>query len=298
MTGLGSLIRRNCKLFFKDKGLFLSSLITPMILLVLYGTFLANVYKDSFSQAIPKDFSIDASIIDAMVGGQLFSSLLAVCCVTIPFCCNFVMVGDKMTGARRDLTMTPVKKSTLALSYYISTAISSLFICYIAVGACFIYMGNLGWYLSGKDVALLMVDVFILVMFGTALSSVVNHFLSSQGQITAVETIISAGYGFIAGAYMPISQFGDGVQKVVSFLPCTYGTSLIRNHTLRGVYEEMSDVGVPNMVLEEIKDSIDCNLYFMDNKVAIGTMYQIVIISVIVLIAVYIMLSYFRKNNK
>lgn len=29
MTGLGALIRRNSKLYFKDKGMFFTSLITP-----------------------------------------------------------------------------------------------------------------------------------------------------------------------------------------------------------------------------------------------------------------------------
>ena len=53
MTGLGALIRRNCKLFFKDKGMFFTSLITPVILLVLYATFLAKVYRDSFAAAMP-----------------------------------------------------------------------------------------------------------------------------------------------------------------------------------------------------------------------------------------------------
>ena len=48
MTGLYSLIKRNIKLYFKDKGLFFSSLITPIILLVLYVTFLRNVFYDSF----------------------------------------------------------------------------------------------------------------------------------------------------------------------------------------------------------------------------------------------------------
>ena len=42
MTGLRALIRRNCKLFFKDKGMFITSLITPAVLLVLYTTFLAR----------------------------------------------------------------------------------------------------------------------------------------------------------------------------------------------------------------------------------------------------------------
>lgn len=45
---LGKLIKRNTWMFFKDKGLFFTSLITPLILLVLYMTFLSNVYKDSF----------------------------------------------------------------------------------------------------------------------------------------------------------------------------------------------------------------------------------------------------------
>ena len=47
------LIKRNTKLFFKDKGMFFTALITPAILLVLYGTFLGNVYRDSFTASLP-----------------------------------------------------------------------------------------------------------------------------------------------------------------------------------------------------------------------------------------------------
>ena len=123
MTGLGALIRRNCKLFFKDKGMFFTSLITPVILLVLYATFLAKVYRDSFAAAMPAGFAVDAALIDGTVGGQLVSSLLAVCCVTVAFCSNLLMVQDRISGARRDLTMTPVRRSTLALGYFAATAI-------------------------------------------------------------------------------------------------------------------------------------------------------------------------------
>ena len=49
---LGSLISRNIKMFFKDKGLVISSLITPLILILLYVTFLRNVYVDSFHSAV------------------------------------------------------------------------------------------------------------------------------------------------------------------------------------------------------------------------------------------------------
>ena len=44
---LKAMVLRNIKLYFKDKGMFFTSLITPAILLVLYATFLGNVYIQS-----------------------------------------------------------------------------------------------------------------------------------------------------------------------------------------------------------------------------------------------------------
>ena len=292
MTGLGALIRRNTKLYFKDKGMFFTSLITPLILLVLYGTFLSNVYEDMFRSAIEAaGTSVPDKLIGGCVGGELISSLLAVSCVTVAFCSNLLMVQDKITGARKDLTSAPVKPGVLALSYYMSTLISTLLICFAATGVCLAYLAYVGWYLTIGDVAALLLDVVLLVLFGTALSSCVNYPLSTQGQGSAVGTIISAGYGFICGAYMPISQFSQGLQKVIMFLPGTYGTSLLRNHVLRGVFGEMGAQGFPNEVVEAIRDSVDCNLYFFGDKVAIPTMYIVLAGAVVLAVGVYILMN-------
>lgn len=297
MRELKALIKRDTKLFFKDKGMFFTSLITPVILLVLYATFLANVYKDSFTGAIPDAFPVDEGLIDGCVGGQLFSSLLAVCCVTVAFCSNMLIVQDKVNGTRNDLTITPVKSWALAMGYYLSTLIATLIICYVAMGVCFIYIKATGWYMTAADVLMIMLDIFLLSLFGTALSSIINLFLSTQGQISAVGTVVSAGYGFICGAYMPISQFSEGLQKVLSFLPGTYGTSLLRNHALRGVFEEMEDVGFPDEVVEAIKDSIDCNIYFFDEKVEVGVMYAILCVTVVALIGIYVLINGLKKGR-
>lgn len=297
MSSLSALIRRNTKLFFRDKGMFFTSLITPVILLVLYVTFLGSIFQRTFESVIPVEMNAPDGIINALVGGQLLSSLLAVCCVTVAFMSNMLMVQDKVTGARSDLTMTPVKRSILALSYYISTAISTLIICVLATAVGFIYLASSGWYITFSDVLLIFADVFLLVMFGTALSSIVNCFLSSQGQMTAVGTIISAGYGFVCGAYMPISEFSDGLQKVLSFLPGTYGTSLIRNHIMSGALDELSNIGVPAEEINAIKDAIDCNFYFFGDKVEQPVMYMIIGGSVVVLIAAYILLNILKRKN-
>lgn len=289
MTGLGALIRRNIKLYFKDKGMFFTSLITPLILLVLYSTFLANVYEDSFRSALEAaGATVSDKVLWGCVGGELISSLLAVSCVTVAFCSNLLMVQDKITGAKRDLTIAPVRSGTLALSYYCSTLISALLICLAALGVCLVYLANVGWFLTAGDVLALILDVLLLVLFGTALSSCVIFPLSTQGQASAVGTIISAGYGFICGAYMPISSFSEGLQKVISFLPGTYGTSLLRNHALRGVFEEMKSLGFPNQVVEAIKDSVDCNLYFFGNKVGLVNMYIVLMASIVIAVGLYV----------
>ena len=292
MTGLYALVRRNTKLYFKDKGMFFTSLITPLILLVLYGTFLSNVYEEIFRDALEAaGATVPDKLIGGCVGGQLVSSLLAVSCVTVAFCSNLLMVQDKITGARQDLTIAPVKNSTLALGYYLSTLCSTLLICFITAGVCLGYLGLVGWYLTPGDAAAVFADVALLVLFGTALSSCVNFALSTNGQASAVGTIVSAGYGFVCGAYMPISQFSPGLQKVISFLPGTYGTSLLRNHALRGVFAEMETRGFPAEVVEAIRDSVDCNLYFFGNKVAVSTMYIVLTAAIAAAVGLYVLMN-------
>lgn len=291
MKTLTALIQRHTKLFFKDKGMFFTSLITPVILLVLYATFLRNIYRESFLSVLPESLAVSDRLINGCVGGQLISSILAVSCITVSFCSNMLMVQDKVTGSIRDLTISPLRPSVLALSYYFSTLISTLLICFTAAAICLCYVAAVGWYLSVSDVLFLFLDVFLLVMFGTALSSMINFFLSSQGQISAVGTVVSAGYGFICGAYMPISQFSPGLQKVLSFLPGTYGTSLVRNHAMRGVCQEMLRQGFPSEAVEAIQDSIDCHVYFQDTLVSTGAMYAVLSSSVVLLILLYIVMN-------
>lgn len=300
MNDLKALIKRNTKLFFKDKGTFFTSLITPLILLFLYVCFLGDIYRDSFEMTFEQmniGITVPDKVLNALVSGQLFSSLLAVCCVTVAFCSNMIMVNDKVNGSRSDLTITPVKPSTMALGYYISTAISTLVITFVATGICLIYVGATGWFMSVKDILLLVLDAFWLTMFGTALSSVIIVFLSSQGQISAVGTIVSSGYGFICGAYMPISQFSNTLQNIIALLPGTYGTSLLRTHAMNGSISELEKLNLPKEAIEGIKDMVDSNLYFFKTEVSELAKYGVLIGSVVLLIVAYIVINILRNKK-
>ena len=140
MRTVFALIKRNRQLFFRDKGMLISSLITPIILIVLYATFLQNVYKDSLQSALPGVMNVSEKLVNGTVAGQLAAALLAVSCVTVTFCVNLTMIQDKASGSRKDFDVSPVHRPTLYIGYFFSTVLNSLMVNFLAVVMCLIYV--------------------------------------------------------------------------------------------------------------------------------------------------------------
>ena len=298
MKTVGSLVKRNVKLFFKDKGTFFTALITPIILMVLYATFLYKVYEESFTSSLPEGVSFMGDTLQGLVGGLLLSSLLSVTPVTVSFCANLCMVADKVSGARGDIGISPVKPRSVAVSYYLSTVINGMIISLAATLLGCVYLAFTGWYLTVGDILCLLFDVTLLVLFGTAISSLICYPLTTQGQLSAVGSIVSSGYGFICGAYMPISSFSAGLRNVLSFFPGTYGTALVRNHALQSVCKEITAQGFPPEALEGILTVSDCNLKFFGHSVEIWQMYLVLAGAVALLVGGYILLNIWSEKRK
>ncbi|MFR1517666.1 MAG: ABC transporter permease [Clostridia bacterium] len=291
------LVGRNIKLYFKDKISFFMSLITPLILIVLFVTFLRKIYVGSFQAFIPEGLSVGEDLINAFTGGWFLSSILGVSTVTIAFCSNIVMVQDKISGSISDLLVTPVKRELLALSYYIANVVTTLLVCLVAMGAGFLYLYAVGWYLSGTDILLIVGDVLLCTLFGTALAAVVEHFISTQGGVSAVATLVSSMYGFVCGAYMPISQFSEPVRNFVSFIPGTYGTSLLRNHYMHGVLAEL-EPDLPQELMTGLRDGFDANLYFFGRRVEQWQMYVVVAGAAVLFLGIYVVLNVVKNRKK
>ena len=258
---LGYLIARNCKVYFRDKSVFFASLTAPLILLFLYIAFLGNNYSENLRNIAETNFGIalEKSIVSAFAGGWLLSSLIAVCAVSIAFTANMVMVQDKVTDRLSDFNVSPVPRSALALGYFLSTAIVTMLVCSVALVVGYIYLACAGWYLSVADVFLTIADTLLLVLFGTALSSIVCRFLKSQGGITAVEATVSAAYGFLCGAYMPIQSLAAPIANTLLFLPGTYGTALLHEHFMGGAIDMLGET-FSDQAAAECRKGFDCTL--------------------------------------
>ncbi len=298
MKKLLALINRNIKLYFKDKMTFFVSLLTPLILVILFLTFLKNVYANTITNLIPEGIEVNKNTIEAFCGGWLFSSIISVSCVTVSFCSN-IMVLDKLNKTIDDLNITPVKRSTLLISYFISNFLTTFLIGVIMLIISFIYLSFVSFYLTFLDVLMLFVSTFCMCLFGSLLASIIGTFISTQGAHSAVSTLVSSMYGFISGAYMPISQFGSGIRNFLSFLPSTYGTVLFRQYYMNGVINQLQTVEhVPSEITEQIKFSFDGKLVLFNNTIPTWTLFLVLIGTSIILLGIYILLSNLKSKKK
>lgn len=286
---LWMLTKRNIRLFCLDKGQFFGAMIAPLILLLLYGTFLASVYYDSFDSAVPPEISVDAGIIDAFVLGWLSSCLMAVCSVTIACNANAIMVQDRTKGVWKDLKTAPVPGWVISCSYFLGSFLVALLICTVIWLASLFFLANKGLLMNQGEILASYLDTIVLCLFGTAFSSVLLSFCKTDGQRSAVLTVVSTVYGFLCGAYMPISQFGEGLQKVLSWLPGTYGTSLLHAHYMEGAYRKLNEL-FPAEVLEQMRTSFDADLLFNNQLVTQSNKYAVVLISCLVLILLFVLI--------
>ncbi len=286
---------RNIKLYFKDKMTFLVSLITPLILLVLFIVFLQSAYEDSIFSII-NGFELDQKLIDAFTGGWLFSSVLATSCITVSFCSG-MMVIDKINKANIDFMVSPVKKSTLQLSYVLSNLFSTLIVVFVLLAIGLIYLACVGFYITFVDFLLIVFNIIITSLFGTVLANIIWTFTSSQGVVSGVCTLVSALYGFICGAYMPINTMGEGMQHFVSLLPGTYATVLFRQGFLNGVLNEMNKT-LPNEMVEGIASGFDVKMSFFGHDVSTLGLILVITISTIVLLGIFLLINCLKKKKK
>jgi multidrug/hemolysin transport system permease protein len=126
---------------------------------------------------------------------------------------------------------------------------------------------------------------------------VIAYFLATEGQISAVGSIISSVYGFISGAYMPISSYAPSLRSILGFLPGTYGTVLTRSHAMRGAISELEDVLAPDNI-NMIMESCDAKICHLGVLIPEWAMYLYITLITSALVVTYVLLCKRKSVRK
>ena len=245
MRGILGFIKRNVLLFFKDWQSILFSLLTSIIVLVLYLLFLKGTFVSAIQSAMEQYPGLASMVpqkdIDMFANLFLLSGILGSAMISVPFSCITVLVKDRANKVDYDILATPMKREQIILAYFISAVLTSILLnsIILAVGLIGIRMqGNM--YLNISQV----VKAFSIIALGSisasAIFMIIVLFFKTVSACEAFFGILSAASGFVIGAYIPISQFSDGVQTVCNLFPASQITIMLRNILLNGLLEHIN----------------------------------------------------------
>ena len=245
MRGILGFIKRNVLLFFKDWQSILFSLLTSIIVLVLYLLFLKGTFVSAIQSAMEQYPGLTSMVSqkDIAMFANLFllSGILGSAMISVPFSCITVLVKDRANKVDYDILSTPLKREQIIFAYFVSAVLTSILLnsIILAVGLIGIRMqGNM--YLNISQV----VKAFSVVALGSisasAIFMIVVLFFKTVSACEAFFGILSAASGFVIGAYIPISQFSNEVQTVCNLFPASQITIMLRNILLNGLLEHIN----------------------------------------------------------
>lgn len=240
------LTRRNLLIYFKDRQSIFFSMLTPIIVFVLYILFLKDTFVEPIKSASAglEDFISDENI-NMFVNGLLLTGILGSSMITVPYNSLITIVKDRESKIDYDISATPIKRVQIILSYFTASAISAFIMASVILSAGLLIMTAQGsLYLTAKDVIKLYGITLLGSISATALFMIVILFFKTSSASGAFLGILSAATGFVIGAYIPISQFSESVQTFCNIFPGSGITILYRNTLLNPILGEIdSNIG-------------------------------------------------------
>lgn len=299
MKDFMGLTKRNLLIYFKDVLAILFSLMTSMIVFVLYLLFLKGTFVDALTGTMKGlENIVNSSDIDMFVNGLLLSGILGSAMITVPYSCLQTIVKDKEAGVDSDICSTPLKRWKIILSYFTSASLSSFIMTSVILSAGLIILTCMGdTHLTAANVLASYGIVLLGCVSSTALFMAIVLLFRSSSTCTAFFGILTAASGFVIGAYIPLSQFSDGVQSFCNVFPASHITSLIRKILLTGVADSMNNSinGLDNgAFVSAVKDT------FSFNANAFGTTFSgtssVIYIAAIALVCIAAMTVLYNKT--
>jgi multidrug/hemolysin transport system permease protein len=224
MNAIGHLVKRNLLVFFRDRAAVFFSFLSVLIIIGLYGLFLADMQVSGI-----KELAGDVPGIRFLVDSWIMAGLLAVNTVTVSLGALAIMVRDQDKKVLRDFMVAPLKRTAIVVSYILSSLTIGGVISIAGLALMEVYIVISGGELLSFVALLKVLGVTLLsCLTSTALMFLITTFVRSMSAFSTISSIVGTLIGFVAGVYVPMSMMPAAVQSVVPFFPTAYTAALLR----------------------------------------------------------------------
>lgn len=301
MRGFAGFTKRNLLIYFKDIQSVIFSLLTSIIVFVLYLLFLKGTFVDAVDGAMQGlETIVAARDVEMLVNGILLVGILGSAMITIPYNCLSTIVKDREQKIDYDISATPIRRWQIILSYFLASTISAFVMTGILLTVGLVILSGMGDLHMSIRMLLAAYGIVLLgAVSATAFFMIVVLFFKSSSASGAFFGMLSAAAGFVIGAYIPISQFSEGVQTFCNLFPASHITILFRNALLNGLLEEMNaaiggtDQG---MFVSSVKESFTFQAKLLGNSFQqTGSVWYVV---GVIVFCIGIMIAAYSKTYK
>lgn len=248
---IASLTKRHIQVFYRDKGAVFFSLLSPLIVFLLFLLFLGATQLTSLKESLP---NVDESKLSLFINSWAYAGIVMTTAITTGLAALGVFVADRESGRFTDFAISPVPRWKVVVSYLLATASIATIITTVVYIAAQIHLLMQGATIPTPEILIQTVGRYLLIVFSfAALSSLVITFIKSNSAFTSLSVIVGTGIGFMAGIYVPLGIMSASVANVLNALPFAQAAVLLREPFVSVPLENIGE-GQPVQVVEHLTE--------------------------------------------
>lgn len=253
---LFSLVKRNLKIYLRDKTAVFFSFLSVIIILALYIFFLGKMQVDNITSQVG-----DIDGLPWLVNSWIMAGILMVSTVTVPLSAVGKLIDDRTENILDDFYVSPISKNKLALSYLISAWVIGFIMVMVNFIVGQIYIVSQGGHILELFTIIKIVGLlFFSIMTFSSFFFFIAIFIKTANAFGILSTIIGTFIGFLGGIYVPIGVLGRSVRNVMSALPTAHAVTLLRRVYMDSAIEEVFS-GAPASTYKEYADFNGLNVF-------------------------------------
>lgn len=248
---IASLTKRHIQVFYRDKGAVFFSLLSPLIVFLLFLLFLGATQLTSLKESLP---NVDESKLSLFINSWAYAGIVMTTAITTGLAALGVFVADRESGRFTDFAISPVPRWKVVVSYLLATASIATIITTVVYIAAQIHLLMQGATIPTPEILIQTVGRYLLIVFSfAALSSLVITFIKSNSVFTSLSVIVGTGIGFMAGIYVPLGIMSASVANVLNALPFAQAAVLLREPFVSVPLENIGE-GQPVQVVQHLTE--------------------------------------------
>ena len=280
-------MKRNIKLYLRDKAGVGFSLLAVFIVIGLYVLFLGDVYANDL-----KHLEYGKEMMDAWV----MAGVLAITSMTTTLGILGTVVRDKEQGLLKDFYVAPLRKWKIASGYLLSSYLVGVVMSLIALVVAEIYIVSNGGDILSAQAMIKVLGMILLTSFmNTAIMLFIVSFLKSMAAFSTVSTIIGTLIGFLTGIYLPIGMLLEPVKWIIKGFPVSHAAVVFRNIMMEDTMAKAFE-NVPTDIILDVKESLGVVYFFGDRELSIGT--SVIIVGVVGVVFLVAAIMKMKKQQK